>query len=105
MASYPHCTCGTLKNQEKEFTARYEFQCSSDHIQVVPQRGFLCSREFVKINFIFKPRLHENAILEESQKLRAETEMREKEKQEKSEATHKSRKGTIYYLHALIIIQ
>ncbi|KOX79664.1 hypothetical protein WN51_02930, partial [Melipona quadrifasciata] len=24
MASYPHCTCGMIKNQHKEFTARYQ---------------------------------------------------------------------------------
>ncbi|KZC08651.1 hypothetical protein WN55_11236 [Dufourea novaeangliae] len=57
MASYPRCTCGIAKNQEKRFTAHFEFKSSSGRVKIVPQCGTLRSEQFVKVSFIFKPRL------------------------------------------------
>lgn len=59
MASYPRCTCGIVKNHNKQFTARFEFKCSSDQVEVVPQSGILYSNRFIQVNFHFKPQLKE----------------------------------------------
>lgn len=92
MASYLHCTCGIVKNQEKDFTARYEFKCSSDAVKVVPQCGDLRSKEFVKISFIFEP--PKPAPIEEPQEPVLDTKKRERKKRDKSEKDEKSpRKG------------
>lgn len=85
MASYPNCTCGIVKNQKKEFTARYEFESSSDRVQIVPQRGTLNSNEFTEVNFIFKPRLPRSIIFEEGHRLKVNI----VEQETKSEKTEK----------------
>ncbi|XP_078034309.1 uncharacterized protein LOC144468598 [Augochlora pura] len=57
MASYPGCSCGILKDQEKEFTAWFEFKCSSGRVRITPPRGTLKSKQFVKVFFVFEPGL------------------------------------------------
>ncbi|CAK9817272.1 Cilia- and flagella-associated protein 74 [Anthophora quadrimaculata] len=96
MASYPNCTCGIVKNQQKEFTARYEFKTSSDRIKIVPHCGTLQSNEFIQINFIFKPKLAENLIVEEAFKLKMKIEEQEEAENDKStkRGKEKSRKAT-----------
>ena len=94
MASYLHCTCGIVKNQEKDITARYEFKCSSDAVKVVPHRGDLRSKEFVKISFIFEPELPKPVPIEKPQGPVLDTKKREGKKRDKSEKDEKSpRKG------------
>lgn len=70
VASYPHCTCGIIKNQRKEFTARYQFKSSSDRLKIMPQSGVLQSNEFIAVNFMFKPKLPKNMIFENGLRLK-----------------------------------
>lgn len=85
MASYPHCTCGILKNQEKEFSARFEFKSSSDRLRMTPQRGALLGKQSVKVYFVFEPKLSSHPRTEEPGK-QAESKGKDqlKENEEKS---------------------
>ncbi|XP_076765106.1 cilia- and flagella-associated protein 74-like [Xylocopa sonorina] len=77
MASYPHCTCGIVKYQNKEFTAGFEFQSSSDTVNIVPQSGTLNNNERVDVNFLFQPKLPESAIFEGDLRLKMNVEEQE----------------------------
>lgn len=92
MASYPHCTCGMIKNQHKEFTARYQFKSSSDRIKIMPQSGVLNNNELIEINFMFKPRLSKSVIFEEG--LRSK--MNDEERGTKNEKVNKPTKNGIF---------
>ena len=93
MASYPHCTCGMIKNQHKEFTARYQFNSSSDRIKIMPQSGVLNNDELIEVNFMFKPRLPKSVIFEEGLRLK----MNDEEKREtKNENVNKPTKNGIF---------
>ncbi|XP_043510296.1 uncharacterized protein LOC122528826 [Frieseomelitta varia] len=83
MASYPHCTCGMIKNQRKEFTARYQFKSSSDRIKIMPQSGVLNNNELIEVNFMFKPRLPKSVIFEEGLRLKMNDEEKRETKNEK----------------------
>lgn len=91
MASYPHCTCGIIKDQHKEFTASYEIKSSSDRMKITPQSGTLRNNEVIPINFMFKPRLPSSMIFDEDLKLKMNVEEQEAklEKDDKS-----AKKGT-----------
>ncbi|KAF7417669.1 hypothetical protein HZH68_000322 [Vespula germanica] len=72
MASYPNCSCNVLKkDQSKEFTARYEFRCSSRQMSIVPASGRLRSNDLVVIKFIFEPKLSKYAVTKRTQELKA----------------------------------
>ncbi|KOC68528.1 hypothetical protein WH47_06319 [Habropoda laboriosa] len=90
MASYPNCTCGIVKSQQKEFTARYEFKTSSDRIKIVPQCGTLQSSELIQVNFMFEPRLPKNLISEEGLKLRMNIEEQEAKSEKDEKSTQKA---------------
>lgn len=92
MASYPHCTCGIIKNQRKEFTARYQFKSSSDRLKIMPQSGVLQSNEFIAVNFMFKPRLPKNMIFEKDLRLK----MNVDEQETKTEKINESAKEGIF---------
>ncbi|KAK1124220.1 hypothetical protein K0M31_006595 [Melipona bicolor] len=91
MASYPHCTCGMIKNQHKEFTARYQFKSSSDRIKIMPQSGVLNNNELIEVNFMFKPRLPKSVIFEEGLRLK----MNDEERETKNEKVNKPTKNGI----------
>lgn len=92
MASYPHCTCGIIKNQRKEFTARYQFKSSSDRLKIMPQSGVLQSNEFIAVHFMFKPRLPKNMIFEKGLRLK----MNVDEQETKTEKIDESAKEGIF---------
>lgn len=72
MASYPNCSCNVLKkDQLKEFTARYEFSCSSRQISIVPGNGRLRSNDLVLVNIIFEPKLSKYAVTKRTKELKA----------------------------------
>ena len=89
MASYPHCTCGIIKNQHKEFTARYQFKSSSDRIKIMPQSGVLNNNELIEVNFMFKPRLSKSVIFEEGLRLKMNVEERETKNEKVNKQTKK----------------
>lgn len=101
MASYPHCTCGILKDQEKEFTARYEFKCSSDRVKVAPQRGLLHSKHIVKVYFIFEPQSPE---IDENEETEMNIDEQEKSKKD-NESKRKGEEDILYFsqtsIHAI----
>ncbi|XP_076390598.1 cilia- and flagella-associated protein 74 [Megachile rotundata] len=78
VSSYPHCTCGIVKNQVKEFTARFKFKSSSDQMEVVPPHGVLYSNQYIQVNFIFKPRLPQNVVFDRDNKLKIDIEEEKK---------------------------
>ncbi|XP_024941381.1 cilia- and flagella-associated protein 74 [Cephus cinctus] len=56
-ASYPHCTCGFIEDQIKEFEAWYEFKCSSPRVRMSPRYGHLKNGETIKITLMHKPKM------------------------------------------------